>query len=113
MTILWRPSVHRSKREVPMNPIQRRNILLGALALTRLPTAFGQPTGKILVGYPAGGTLDLTARRVADDWRRPGKTFVVDNKAGAAGRIASAQLKREPADGSVVLCTHTSALTVY
>ena len=33
--------------------------------------------------------------------------------AGAAGRIANAQLKRERADGSVVLCTHTSAMTIY
>ncbi|MGH8786807.1 MAG: tripartite tricarboxylate transporter substrate-binding protein [Cupriavidus necator] len=70
-------------------------------------------TGKIIVGYPAGGTLDQTARRVADAWRKQGRVYVVDNRAGAAGRIANSQLKRERADGSAVLCTHTSALTIY
>jgi len=68
---------------------------------------------KILVGYPAGGTLDQTARRVAEAWRKQGRSTIVDNRAGAAGRIASAMLKRERADGNTLLCTHTSALSIY
>jgi len=68
---------------------------------------------KILVGYPAGGTLDQTARRVAEAWRKQGSTTIVDNRAGAAGRIANAMLKRERADGNTLLCTHTSALSIY
>lgn len=70
-------------------------------------------TGRIIVGYPPGGTLDTTARHVADAWKRRGRTYIVENRAGAQGRIANAQLKREKADGSVVLCTHTTALTIY
>jgi tripartite-type tricarboxylate transporter receptor subunit TctC len=69
--------------------------------------------GKIIVGYPPGGTLDQTARRVSEAWRVQGKAYIVDNRAGAAGRIANGQLKRERADGSMLLCTHTSALTIY
>lgn len=68
---------------------------------------------KILVGYPPGGTLDQTARRVAEAWRKQGNSTMVDNRAGAAGRIANATLKRERADGKTVLCTHTSALSIY
>lgn len=68
---------------------------------------------KILVGYPAGGTLDTTARHLAEAWRKQGRQYIVDNRAGAAGRIANGQLKREHADGSALLCTHTSALTIY
>jgi tripartite-type tricarboxylate transporter receptor subunit TctC len=68
---------------------------------------------KILVGYPAGGTLDQTARRLAEAWRKQGSATIVDNRAGAAGRIANAMLKREIADGNALLCTHTSALTIY
>ena len=104
-----------------MNPITRRRFAthLGGLATTLvgLPGLAGAQTGgsvgKIIVGYPAGGTLDQTARRLADVWRSQGKMYVVDNRPGAAGRIANAQLKRERVDGSVMLCTHTSALTIY
>jgi tripartite-type tricarboxylate transporter receptor subunit TctC len=90
---------------------------LMALAAAALPSlgrgqSASQP-GRILVGYPPGGTLDQTARRLAEAWRRQGQVYIVENRAGAAGRIASAQLKRERSDGSVVLCTQTSALTIY
>ena len=78
-----------------------------ALAQTK-----AQP-GRIIVGYPAGGSLDATARRLADAWRQQGPVYIVDNRAGAAGRVANAQLKREKSDGSVMLCTHSSALTIY
>jgi tripartite-type tricarboxylate transporter receptor subunit TctC len=90
------------------------------LSTAALGLAFGRPAlaqggnaGRILVGYPPGGTLDVTARRLGDAWREQGRACVIDNRAGAAGRVANGQLKREKADGSVVLCTHTSALTIY
>ncbi|TFZ05657.1 hypothetical protein EZ313_03055 [Ramlibacter henchirensis] len=73
----------------------------------------GGGTAKLIVGYPAGGTLDTTARHLAEAWRKQGRQCIVDNRAGAAGRIANSQLKRERADGSVLLCTHASALTIY
>ena len=81
--------------------------LLPALSQT------GGTTGKLLVGYPAGGTLDTTARQLAEAWRKQGRMYIVDNRAGAAGRIASSLLKRERPDASTLLCTQTSALTVY
>ena len=81
--------------------------LLPALAQT------GGTTGKLLVGYPAGGTLDTTARQLAEAWRKQGRQYIVDNRAGAAGRIANGQLKREKPDASTLLCTHASALTIY
>lgn len=88
-----------------------------APALAGLPTlAHAQSdggVGRIVVGYPPGGTLDQTARRLAEAWKAQNRSYVVDNRPGAAGRIANGQLKRERADGSVVLCTHTSAMTIY
>lgn len=81
--------------------------LLPALAQT------GGSPGKLLVGYPAGGTLDTTARQLVEAWRKQGRSYIVDNRAGAAGRIANGQLKRERPDGSTLLCTHSSALTIY
>ncbi len=91
--------------------------VLTSLAATAMPLlAQGQSStqpGRILVGYPAGGTLDQTARRFADAWRQQGRAYIVENRAGAAGRVANALFKRERTDGSVVLCTHTSSLTIY
>ncbi|HYF18488.1 MAG TPA: tripartite tricarboxylate transporter substrate-binding protein [Ramlibacter sp.] len=95
--------------------LHRRAFTAAACSLLAAPwhSAAAQQVGRIIVGYPAGGTLDQTARRVADGWRRHGRNFVVDNRAGAAGRIANSQLKRERADGSALLCTHASAVTIY
>lgn len=102
-----------------MTAISRRTFAHFAMTLPvtgGLLPAFAQTggsTGKILVGYPAGGTLDTTARHLAEAWRKQGRQYIVDNRAGAAGRIANGQLKREKPDGSTLLCTHTSALTIY
>jgi tripartite-type tricarboxylate transporter receptor subunit TctC len=91
-------------------------VLTSLAAMTMPLLARGQSStqpGRILVGYPAGGTLDQTARRFADAWRQQGRVYIVDNRAGAAGRVANALFKRERPDGSVVLCTHTSSITIY
>ncbi|MDR6539383.1 tripartite tricarboxylate transporter substrate-binding protein [Variovorax soli] len=104
-----------------MTEITRRRFAKYVACLAPAPALFtataraqGDGTmGRIVVGYPAGGTLDQTARRLAESWRTQNRPFLVDNRPGAAGRIASAQMKRERADGSVVLCTHTSAMTIY
>lgn len=84
--------------------------LVGSPGIVRAQT--GDVVGKIIVGFPAGGTMDSVARRVAEAWRASG-TYLVENRAGAGGRVATAQLKRERADGSVLLCSHTSAFTIY
>ena len=72
-------------------------------------------TLKVLCGYPAGGTTDAVSRRVAEKLQSVGyaKTALVDNKAGASGRIAIEELKRSPADGSVMLLTPASAVSLF
>src|SRR5262245_26021345 len=103
-----------------MDELSRRTFnkgVLAALAAGSIPglahAQTGAQPGRIIVGYPAGGSLDSTARRLADVWRQQGHVYIVDNRAGAAGRVANGQLKREKPDGSVMLCTHSSALTIY
>lgn len=102
-----------------MNAMNRRafaRIALAVPAASWLLPSFSQTdagVGKLLVGYPAGGTLDTTARQLAEAWRKQGRRYIVDNRAGAAGRIANSQLKRERPDGGTLLCTHASALTIY
>ena len=102
-----------------MNAMNRRafaRIAMAVPAASWLKPAMSQAiagVGKLLVGYPAGGTLDTTARQLAEAWRKQGRQYIVDNRAGAAGRIANSQLKRERPDGTALLCTHASALTIY
>lgn len=100
-----------------MDAINRRAFARMTLAVPAagwlLPALSQTGVGKLLVGYPPGGTLDTTARHLTEGWRKQGRQYIVDNRAGAAGRIANGQLKRERADGSVLLCTHASALTIY
>src|SRR3954462_15407009 len=100
-----------------MDALSRRALLRITMAAPLagwLPAALAQAaTGKLLVGYPAGGTLDTTARQLVEAWRKQGRNYIVDNRVGAAGRVATSQLKREKADASVLLCTHASALTIY
>jgi hypothetical protein len=104
--------------EVTHGRLSRRaftRLALAAPAAGWLPphAQTGGTTGKLLVGYPAGGTLDTTARQLTEAWRKQGRQYIVDNRAGAAGRIANSQLKREKPDASTLLCTHASALTIY
>ena len=55
---------------------------------------------RILIGFPPGGATDAIARTVAD--RLPallGQPVVVENKAGAGGRLAADAVLAAPADG--------------
>ena len=58
----------------------------------------------ILVGFAAGGTADLIARVVADKLKDTiGQPVIVDNRPGAAGRIAADAVKGAPPDGATIM----------
>jgi len=68
--------------------------------------AQGDKTIRILVGFPPGGSIDIVARLLADKMKDELKTTViVENRAGAGGRIAAELLKSAPADGSTLMIT--------
>ena len=59
---------------------------------------------RILVGFTAGSATDVMARAVSADMARILKTpVIVENKPGAGGSVAAAQMLREPADGYTVV----------
>lgn len=61
---------------------------------------------KIVVGFPAGGGVDTSARVVAEALSRGlGQPVVVENKPGAAGTIAAGEVARSDADGYTLLVT--------
>jgi len=72
--------------------------------------AFAQagPKGpvRLIVGFAPGGSSDLAARIIAEKLKDAlGVPVVVDNKAGAGGRIAAEALKNAPPDGNTLLLT--------
>jgi tripartite-type tricarboxylate transporter receptor subunit TctC len=76
--------------------------------------AQGMELGKIIVGFPAGGTVDTLARRVSDRLRGSyARAVIVENKPGAAGQIGVTTVKDSPADGSAMLLTPSSMLSIY
>jgi tripartite-type tricarboxylate transporter receptor subunit TctC len=74
----------------------------------------GIETATIVTGFAAGGTSDTICRRVATklspDYAR---AAVVENRTGAGGQIAVSYVKGRPADGTTILQTPTSILTIY
>ncbi|MEO7762574.1 MAG: Bug family tripartite tricarboxylate transporter substrate binding protein [Casimicrobiaceae bacterium] len=61
---------------------------------------------RLLVGFAPGGSSDLAARIIADKLKDVlGVPVLVDNKAGAGGRIAAEALKNAPPDGNTLLLT--------
>lgn len=87
---------------------------LGSAAWPALVRSQSLETCKIVVGFPPGGTVDVLARRVADKLRGGyAKAAIVENKPGAAGQIGVITLKDSSADGSVMLLTPSSMLSIY
>lgn len=93
--------------------IDRRHLLASLAALPLAARAQGQPP-RILVGFPAGGSVDATARRFADFARgKIADTVLVEQKVGAGGRIAIAGLKDAAPDGQTLLISPSSMFTIY
>lgn len=89
---------------------------LGASALGLPWAARSQPVEllKILTGFPAGGTADALARKVADKLRGPyAQAALVENRPGAGGQIGILALRDSPGDGTALLLTPSSMLSIY
>ena len=89
-------------------------LLAGASAL---PCAFAQAIKKpvhMIVGFPAGGGTDVTARVLAESLRGSyASTVIVENKPGASARIAVEYVKNADPDGTVMLFTPDFPMTLY
>lgn len=69
---------------------------------------------RLIVGFPPGGSTDSVARYLAETMRvRLNRPVLVENKSGAAGRLAPEYVKGAPADGTVILVTPNPMITQY
>jgi tripartite-type tricarboxylate transporter receptor subunit TctC len=59
---------------------------------------------KIVVGFSAGGSADITGRLIAEKFReRTGLTTLVENKPGVSGVIATEAVTKAAADGNTLM----------
>ena len=70
---------------------------------------------RILVGFPPGGSADIIARLLAEKLpaQLGGQPVVVDNKPGAAGRIAIEQLKNAAPDGQTLIVMPSGPVVLF
>jgi tripartite-type tricarboxylate transporter receptor subunit TctC len=69
---------------------------------------------KILVGFPPGGSADVIARMVAQRMEGSlGQTIIVENKPGAAGRIAIEALKAAAPDGNTLIVMPSGPVVIF
>ena len=84
-------------------------VLPAASRLARAQTYPARPV-RILVGFAPAGVQDIFARLIAQ-WlsEQMGQSFVVENRPGAGGNIATEQVVKAPADGHTLLLVASSA----
>src|SRR3977135_1384644 len=100
--------------------ISRREVLNLAVGVAALPafsrTARAQnyPTRpvRIIVGFPAGGASDITARMLGQ-WlsERLGQQFVIENRPGAGSNIGTEAVAKAPPDGYTLLLVNSANAT--
>jgi tripartite-type tricarboxylate transporter receptor subunit TctC len=88
-------------------------------AVSRIASAQAYPTRPvhIIVGAPPGGGTDITARLMGQ-WltERLGQQFIIENRSGAGGNIATEAAVRAPPDGyTLLMALHNNAInaTLY
>lgn len=67
----------------------------------------------LIVGYPAGGSVDLTARLFGEALSKElGQSVVIENVGGAGGTIGAQRVARAQADGYTLLLGSTNEMVI-
>ena len=95
--------------------ITRRSLLEGAAALPTAALAQGKYPERpirLIVPFPPGGGVDLTARLLAEPLAKElGQTIVIENKGGAGGLIGIEAMSRAVPDGYTLAVTGVSSMS--
>jgi tripartite-type tricarboxylate transporter receptor subunit TctC len=98
--------------------LTRRNFLTSAASLAAAGPAFAQAGYpdhpiRIIVGYAAGGGVDIVARLLAEPMRAElGQTVIVENRTGAAAMIASNAVAKASPDGYTILAAASGEVAI-
>src|SRR5262249_20342077 len=114
-TAAWEGAMQRSRRH--FLHLAAGAVALPAVARMARAQAYPTPPARLISGFPAGGINDLLARLIGQRLsERLGQQFVVENRPGAAGNIATEAAVRAPPDGYTLLMltvTHAINATLY
>ena len=82
----------------------RRALACALLSLPLLASAaFPDKAVKLVVPYAPGGSADIAARLISDEWAKAlGATMFIENRAGAGGNIGVDFVAKAPADGYTI-----------
>jgi tripartite-type tricarboxylate transporter receptor subunit TctC len=85
---------------------------MAATATLSLGQAYPTKPIRVLVGFPPGGGTDMLARSMGIELSKAlGQPVVIDNKGGANGVIATAELAKAAPDGHTLMMTISSHVT--
>ncbi|PIF91279.1 tripartite-type tricarboxylate transporter receptor subunit TctC [Acidovorax sp. 62] len=96
-----------SFRRCPVPGLARRTLVTAALALGAVAGAWAQAyparAVKLVVPYAPGGSADIAARLVTDEWGKAlGASLFIENKGGAGGNIGVDMVAKAPPDGYTI-----------
>ena len=95
-----------------MKPVKTITAILFLVASTVLAQPYPSKPVKMLVAFPPGGPVDIIARLIGPKISEIlGQPVVVENKVGASGNVATAEVAKSAPDGYTVLA-HSSAYAV-
>jgi tripartite-type tricarboxylate transporter receptor subunit TctC len=91
--------------------LQLATMAAGVPGLSHIANAQAYPTRpvRLVVGFAAGGAPDIAARLVGQ-WlsERLGQQFIIENRPGAGGNLATEVVVEAPADGHTLLLINLS-----
>lgn len=88
-------------------------LFLGTTVLTASAFAQDQRPVRVVVGLAPGGLVDVTARLVAEGMRGElNRPILIENKPGAATRIAASEVRRAAPDGNTLLFSPVGTMSV-
>jgi tripartite-type tricarboxylate transporter receptor subunit TctC len=83
---------------------------LPSVSRIALAQAYPMRPVRIVVGFAAGGAVDIVARLLGQALsERLGQAFVIENRPGATTNLATEAVVRAPADGYTLLMANTAA----
>jgi tripartite-type tricarboxylate transporter receptor subunit TctC len=99
--------------------LTRRSLLAGAAALAagapeaRAQSNYASQPIRMLVGYAAGGGVDIVARLVQEPMKAAlGQTILIENRTGASAMLATGAVAKAPPDGYTLLMAASGEVAI-
>ena len=101
------------QKECPLRFLRTLILAFAVSPCAALAQAYPVKPVHLVVPFPPGGAVDLTARLMQQRLSASlGQPMVIDNRGGAAGRIGATYVSKAPADGYTMLFTVGSDLSM-